>query len=128
MLSARIGKAFEGGRGLAAAMAVAAVLLVPSGVAGAGDAVADPGLLAVAVAVAALSSAIPYSLELEALRRLPAGTFGVLMSLEPGVAALVGFVVLGQDLGARELVAIGLVVAASAGALGTARAPAAAEA
>jgi inner membrane transporter RhtA len=128
VLSARVGKAFEGGRGLAAAMAVAVVLVLPSGIAGAGSAVADPGLLAVAIAVAALSSAIPYSLELEALRRLPAGTFGVLMSLEPGVAALVGFVVLGQDLGARELVAIGLVAAASAGALGTASAPAAAEA
>jgi inner membrane transporter RhtA len=63
-----------------------------------------------------LSSAIPYSLELEALRRLPARVFGVLMSLEPGMAALVGFVVLGEVLGVREVVAIGLVVAASAGA------------
>jgi inner membrane transporter RhtA len=75
-----------------------------------------------------LSSAIPYSLELEALRRLPEGTFGVLMSLEPGVATLAGFVILGQDLSALELVAIALVTAASAGALGSARAPAAAEA
>ena len=52
-----------------------------------------------------LSSAIPYTLELEALRRLPAGVFGVLMSLEPAVAALAGFVVLGEDLDAREIVA-----------------------
>ena len=58
---------------------------------------------------------IPYSLETEALRRIPAHVFGVLMSMEPAVAALAGFVVLGQDLGLRELVAIGLVVAASAG-------------
>ncbi len=71
------------------------------------------------LAVAVLSSAIPYSLELEALRRLARGTFGVLMSLEPAVAAAVGFVALGQDLAARELVAIALVVAASAGALRT---------
>ena len=61
---------------------------------------ARPGLLAVGLAVAVLSSAIPYSLELEALRRLPKGTFGVLMSLEPAVAALVGLVVLGQGLSA----------------------------
>jgi inner membrane transporter RhtA len=73
-----------------------------------------------------LSSAIPYSLELEALRRLPRGVFGVLMSLEPAVAATVGFILLEQDLIGREVVAIGLVVAASAGALRTA--PQAAEA
>ena len=78
-------------------------------------------MLAVGAAVAMLSSAIPYSLELEALRRLPARVFGVLMSLEPAMAALAGFVVLGEVLGAREVVAIGLVVAASAGAARTAR-------
>ncbi len=128
VLSARIGRAFEGGRGLAAAMVVATVLLLPAGIAGGGAVRADPGLLAVGLAVALLSSAIPYSLELEALRRLPAGTFGVLMSLEPGVAALVGLVVLGQGLGAPEVVAIALVAAASAGAVGTAPSPAAAEA
>jgi inner membrane transporter RhtA len=66
--------------------------------------------------VGVLSSAIPYTLELEALRRLPVGVFGVLMSLEPGVAALAGFVVLGEELATRELAAILLVVAASAGA------------
>ena len=85
---------------------------------------ADPGLLAVGLAVAVLSSAIPYSLELEALRRLRTGTFGVLMSLEPAVAALVGLIVLWQDLSAAETAAIALVVTASAGALGAARAPA----
>ena len=61
---------------------------------------------------------LPYSLELEALRRIPAAVFGVLMSLEPAVAALAGFVVLGQALGARELVAIAMVIVASAGAAG----------
>jgi inner membrane transporter RhtA len=59
---------------------------------------------------------LPYSLDLEALRRLPEAVFGVLMSLDPAVAALVGFVVLGQALGARELVGIAMVVVASAGA------------
>ena len=73
-------------------------------------------MLAIGLGVAILSSAIPYSLEFEALRRLPAGVFGVLMSLEPAMAALAGFVVLGEVLDARELTAIGLVVVASAGA------------
>src|SRR2546423_4214039 len=127
-LAARVGRGFSGGQGLALAMAVAALLLVPVGVAGGGGALARPGLLAVGLAVAVLSSAIPYSLELEALRRLQKGTFGVLMSLEPGVAALVGLALLGQDLSATEVVAIALVVAASAGALGSARAPAPIEA
>jgi inner membrane transporter RhtA len=57
--------------------------------------------------VALASSVLPYSIELEALRRLPEAVFGVLMSLDPAVAALAGFVVLDQDLGARELLAIG---------------------
>jgi inner membrane transporter RhtA len=74
-------------------------------------------------AVAMLSSAIPYSLELEALRRLPKGVFGVMMSLDPAVAALAGYVVLGEILGARELAAIGLVVVASAGAARSATTP-----
>ena len=116
LLSARVGQAFPGGSGLALAMIVAAALLLPVGVAEAGADLLVPWILAAGAAVAILSSAIPYSLELEALRRMPAGVFGVLMSLEPAVAALAGFVVLGEDLVARELVAILLVVAASAGA------------
>jgi inner membrane transporter RhtA len=63
-----------------------------------------------------LSSAIPYTFELEALRRLPTSTFGILMSLEPAFAALAGFLVLGQSLGARALAGMALVVAASVGA------------
>jgi inner membrane transporter RhtA len=76
--------------------------------------------------VAIMSSVSPYSLETEALRRVPANVFGVLMSLEPAVAALAGFVVLGQDLAARQVVAIALVIAASIGV--TRAAPPAAEA
>jgi inner membrane transporter RhtA len=116
VLSARVGRAAPGGAPLALAMVFGTVLLLPAGAAHAGE-LGDLGVLAAGLAVAVLSSAIPYSLELEALRRLARGTFGVLMSLEPAVAAAVGFVVLGQDLAARELVAIALVVAASAGAL-----------
>jgi inner membrane transporter RhtA len=126
LLTARIGRAWTGGGGLAMGMAVAAVLLLPMGVASGGAELVHPSLLAIGLAVAMLSSAIPYSLELEALRRLPAGTFGVLMSLEPAVAALVGLVALGQDLAANEVAAIALIVIASAGALR--RVPAAAEA
>lgn len=118
--STRVGQVFEGGSGLALAMVVASVLLVGPGVADAGSELLDPGLLALGAAVAMLASAIPYSLELEALRRLPQRVFGVLMSLEPAVAAAAGFVVLGEVLDARELAAIALVVAASAGATRTA--------
>lgn len=123
VLSARIGRAFRGGQGLAMAMAVAGVLLLPFGLADGGSDLLDPRLLAVGFAVAILSSALPYSLELEALRRLPQGTFGVLMSLEPAVAATVGFVALGQDLASTEVLAIVLVVIASAGALRSAPPP-----
>jgi inner membrane transporter RhtA len=128
VLAARVGRAFSGGQGLTIAMIVATLVLLPGGIVAGGGDLGHPGLLAAGLAVALLSSAIPYSLELEALRRLPKGTFGVLMSLEPAVAALVGLVALGQDLSANEVVAIGLVVAASAGALSAARTPAPVEA
>jgi inner membrane transporter RhtA len=116
LLSARVGRAFPGASGLTLAMIVASFLLVPVGVADAGADLLIPWILAAGAAVALLSSAIPYSLELEALRRMPAGVFGVLMSLEPAVAALAGFVLLGESLVAREVIAILLVIAASAGA------------
>ena len=116
LLSARVGQVFPGGAGLALAMLVATVPLAPVGVASGGGELLVPWILLVGAAVGVLSSAIPYTLELEALRRLPVGVFGVLMSMEPAVAALAGFVVLGEELGTRELAAILLVVAASAGA------------
>ena len=118
VLSARIGGVFPGGRGLALAMGIAAALMVvPGGVAAGGD-LLDPGAAAVGAAAGVLSSVIPYSLELEALRRIAVGTFGVLMSMEPAVAALIGFVALGQELASVEVVGIALVVVASAGVLG----------
>jgi inner membrane transporter RhtA len=122
LLAARAGLAFPGGRGLALAMVVAAVVLLPVGLVEGGGELLSLHVLAIGAGVAMLSSAIPYSLELEALRRLPAHVFGVLMSLEPGMAALAGLIVLGELLGAREVVAIALVVAASAGAARSARA------
>ena len=102
-------------------MAVAAVVMIAPGIAGGGGALLDLRVIAVGAAVAVLSSVIPYSFELEALRRLSVGTFGVLMSLEPAVAAAVGLVALGQDLSATEVAGIALVVAASAGALSESR-------
>jgi inner membrane transporter RhtA len=116
LLSARTGRVFPGGSGLSLAMAVGAVLLVPVGVAGGGSALLRPELLAAGAGVAMLSSAIPYSLELAALRRLPTRVFGILLSLEPAMAALAGFVILDQGLRLRDGVAIALVAAASAGA------------
>jgi inner membrane transporter RhtA len=116
LLSARMGQAFPGGAGLALAMVVATVPLAPVGIADGGSQLLVPEILLAGVAVGLLGSAIPYALELEALRSMPVGVFGVLMSLEPAVAALAGFLVLDEGLVTREVVAIALVVAASAGA------------
>jgi inner membrane transporter RhtA len=120
LMSARVGRGPAGRGGLSAAMIVSTILLLPAGVGGGGAGLLDPAVLAIALGVAILSSAIPYTVELEALRRLPERTFGVMLSLEPAVAALVGLAVLGQHLIGREVVAIALVIAASAGALSSA--------
>jgi inner membrane transporter RhtA len=117
-LSKRTGAAFPGGSGLAIAMAVGALVVLPAGVIQADGALMQPNLLGSALVVALLSSVLPYSLELEALRRLPEAVFGVLMSLDPAVAALVGFLALGQALDGREVLGIAMVVVASAGAAG----------
>jgi inner membrane transporter RhtA len=116
LLNARVGRAFEGGTGLAFAMCVASVAALPVGIAGGGARLLEPHVLLLGAAVGALSSAIPYSFELEALRRIRPHVFGVLMSLEPAMAALAGFLVLGQSLGARALLGIALVAVASIGA------------
>jgi inner membrane transporter RhtA len=124
LLSARVGGRSEGLGGLAVAMAISGLLLAPAGLAvGAGE-TGSADVLAIGLAVGVLSSALPYALEIEALRRLPNAVFGVMMSLEPAVAALVGFIALGQGLDWVEAIAIGLVVAASAGALRSAATPA----
>ncbi len=124
LLSERVGRAFEGGDGLALSMTLAGLLLLGPGIADAGDALLDPALLVAGFGVALLSSVIPYSLEMEALRRLPLGIFGVLMSLEPAVAAVVGLLVLEQGLATKEVLAITLVVVASLGALSSKPPPA----
>jgi inner membrane transporter RhtA len=123
LLAVQVGRRIPGNEGLALGMAIGAVMVAPVGLADAGSGLLSAEVLAVGFAVAILSSAIPYTLELEALRRLPQGVFGVLMSLEPAAAATAGFIVLGEDLVGREIVAIGLVVTASAGAARNATVP-----
>jgi inner membrane transporter RhtA len=113
LLATRVGTVYPGGSGLALAMVFGAAATLPFGVPLHG---VDAGVLAIATVIALASSVIPYSLDLEALRLIPARVFGVLMSLEPAVAALAGLIVLGQALDVREWLAIGLVVIASAGA------------
>jgi inner membrane transporter RhtA len=122
--SARVGQSSPGLGGLAVAASVSAVLVAPFGIVQGGGELLAPSVLAVGLAVGLLSSAIPFALEFEALRRLPNAVFGVLMSLEPAVAAAVGFIALSQGLALVEVVAIALVVAACAGALRSAATPA----
>jgi inner membrane transporter RhtA len=121
LVNARVGRAFEEGTGLAIAMCVASLLALPVGIAEGGAKLIQPHVLLVGLGVGMLSSAIPYTLEMEALRRIATNVFGVLMSLEPAMAALAGFIVIGQGLSARELVGIALVVVASVGASQTVR-------
>jgi inner membrane transporter RhtA len=117
VLAQRATRVFHGSTGLALAAGVAWLMpLIPGLTETSAGELFAPEALAVGLVVALASSVIPYSLELEALRRIPANVFGVLMSLEPAVAALAGLVILGQDLGLREWAAIALVVVASAGA------------
>ncbi|MFD8818214.1 DMT family transporter [Streptomyces sp. NPDC059627] len=117
IFSARTGRRFPQADGLALAMAVAALLFLPLGIVEAGSRLLNPTTIALGSSVAVLSSVLPYTLELLALRRLPAHTFAVLMSLEPAIAATAGFLVLGQALKATEAAAIALVIAASIGAV-----------
>jgi inner membrane transporter RhtA len=120
MLSSATGRRFPGSAGLAIAMVVAGILVTPPAVVAGGDAMFRPAVLATGAAIGILSSVIPYRLELEALRRMPMRLFGVWMSLEPAVAALIGLVLLGQHLSVVEWLAIGCVMIACAGAANSA--------
>jgi inner membrane transporter RhtA len=118
LLSARTGAAFDQLDGLALALAVSAVVVLPAGLAGhdmwTGEHVAK------GLGLAVLSSLLPYSLELLALRRLNASVFGILLSIEPAVAAIAGLVVLDQTLTGAQVAGLALVVLASALVMGVA--------
>lgn len=116
VLAGRTGGEFPKLEGLALAMVVATVVTLPLGITSAPT--WSPDILLKAFGIAVLSSVLPYSLELLALRRLSAKVFGILLSLEPAFAALAGLLVLGQVLSPTQLVGMALVVAASALVLG----------
>jgi inner membrane transporter RhtA len=115
LASAHVGRTLPGTDGLAVALAVATVLVLPFGLRGAAEVVHRPSLFVPAFVVALLSSVLSYGLELSALRRIPTRVFGILMSLEPAAAAISGLVFLGQRLHLREISALAMVSAASAG-------------
>ncbi len=109
------------GQSVSLGLLVAALVVVPVGVAHAGAALLSPSVLLVGVAVAAISSALPISLEMMALKRLPKEAFGIMISMEPAVAALLALVLLGERLDTVQWLAIGCIVAASMGSAATAR-------
>jgi len=129
LLSASTGRRFSGSSGLVLAMCVGSVLVAPVAVISGGRALLKPAVLGAGLVIGLLSSVIPYRFELETLRRVPARVFGIWMSLEPAIAALVGVVLLSQALSVPQWIAICCVVVASAGAaLGEGRSAAAPQA
>jgi len=116
LVGAALGRHTTEGNGLALGMAIAALVAVPFGVADSGTALLQPWVLVAGLGVALLSSVIPYTVDLEALRKIPPRVFGILMSLEPAMAALIGFIVLQESLHWSQWIAVLCVVAASAGA------------
>ena len=114
MLGKRTGH-LPAGQSVALGMTTAALIVVPFGLIEAGAALFDPKLLALGLVVAIVSSAIPYSLEMVALRGIPKRSFGVMLSLEPAAGAVAGLLILGEYLALSQWLAIGLIIAASVG-------------
>jgi inner membrane transporter RhtA len=114
-LGGRAARALPGLQPVALAMLVGALFAVPAGVAGGGLGGVDGHVLLIALVAGVAGSVVPYSLEQVALRRIAPGVFGVLMALEPGVAAVAGLLLLGQGLGALALLGLALVVVAGVG-------------
>jgi inner membrane transporter RhtA len=115
LISRRVGKVAPGSAGLALAMAVAAIVLLPFAAAGGGLVRPEPTILAVGLGVAILSTTIPFSLEFAALKRMPPRAYGVLVTLEPAVAVLVGMALLTQEPGPRAILAVICVTVAATG-------------
>jgi inner membrane transporter RhtA len=124
LLGGRVGRVFAGASGLTIGVTIAVLIQLPAGLASGGSELVAPAVLGAGAAAAVLSTVVPYAAEIEALRRIPPAPFGVLMSLEPAVAALVGLIALDQGLDAGEVAGIAFVVIASIGAIRTARLPA----
>jgi len=120
LLTKKVGNAFKGLEGLAMSLIVAAIVATPFGFASAVPHLTGYGLIEMA-GLALLVPLLPYALEMVALRRMPTSSFGILMSLEPAVAALVGLVLLAEVLSPTQWLAIALVIAASAGSTLTSR-------
>ena len=113
----------HGGQAVSIGLGVAALVAIPFGVAHAGRMLLSPAILASGLFVGILSSAIPYSLEMVALKRLPRRTFGVLLSMEPAMGALAGLVLLHEQLDAKQWIAVGFTIVASVGCTVTAKKP-----
>jgi inner membrane transporter RhtA len=119
----RVGASVHGGTATSLGMSIAALVVLPFGIIHSGLALLSWNVLPIGVAVAILSSAFPYSLEMVALKKLPAHTFGVLMSMEPAVAAMSGLIFLGEKLSALQWLALGLIILASAGSTSSTKTP-----
>ena len=119
LLSAQTGRRWPGISGIAIASMVGAVVLAPPAIVEAGSQMLNPTILALGFAIGLLSSVIPYSFELIALRRIPPRVFSILMSLEPAAAALAAMILLGEFLSLVQWLAMGCVVVASIGATRT---------
>ena len=122
LLSRRVGRRFAGVDGIALSMGVASVTVAPFGIATGGRGLLHPSTFALGAVVSVLSAVVPFTFEVHALRRMPARIFGVVQSLSPVVAAIVGWLLLGQALGLSQLAAVACVVAACAGTVWAARA------
>jgi inner membrane transporter RhtA len=114
-LSVPVGRIFPGGAGLILGLLVATLALMPTGLAESGSLVLNPSVLFLGLAAATLSTVVPYSLEFAALKRIPPRIFGILMSIEPAIAAIVGFIFLGESLSIRTLAAIVFITSAAIG-------------
>jgi inner membrane transporter RhtA len=115
VLSAPVGRVFPSGSGLSLAMAIATLIMLPVGIHAGGSALLRPSVLLLSLGIAILGVVLPYSLEFKALSRLPPRVYGVLISIEPAIAALVGLMFLGEQLELQNLVAIAMVTTAAIG-------------
>lgn len=125
LLSARVGQKLAGIEGLAWALAVSSIILLPIGIFQAGSALLNPKLLLMGAGVAVLSTTLPYSFEMMALRQIPIKVFGIMLSIEPMVGVIAGFLILQETLSVRSLIACTLVCIAAAGSAKFQKTPAA---